>query len=90
MGPIWHGGNDGKEQVLERAYMRCFELARAEPRIRTIAFPAISTGVYGFPPTLAAPIALRVMRENESAFDRVVACLFSAEAACLYRDLEGK
>ena len=90
VGPIWHGGQDGEEQVLERAYSRSFALAREEPRIRTIAFPAISTGVYGFPPTLAAPIALRVMRENESAFDRVVACLFSADAAQVYRDLQSK
>ena len=90
VGPIWHGGDDGEEQVLERAYSRSFALARAEPRIRSIAFPAISTGVYGFPSTRAAPIALRVMRENESAFDRVVACLFSADAARLYRDLQSK
>lgn len=90
VGPIWHGGHDGEEQVLERAYSRCFALARAEPSIRTIAFPAISTGVYGFPATRAAPIALRVMRENESAFDRVVACLFSADAARLYSDLQSQ
>jgi O-acetyl-ADP-ribose deacetylase (regulator of RNase III) len=55
-----------------------------EPAIRSIAFPAISTGAYGFPKELAAKIALDVMRRHAGDFDRIVACLFSSEDLALY------
>jgi O-acetyl-ADP-ribose deacetylase len=73
--------------LLRQAYARSFALAVAQPGIRSIAFPAISTGVYGFPKELAAPIAIGVMREQESAFDRIVACVFDRENLGLYRQL---
>ena len=84
VGPVWHGGTHGEREVLERAYERSFALAIAEPSIRSMAFPAISTGVYGFPKTDAAEIALRVMRKNEAQFDRVIACLFDRESREIY------
>jgi O-acetyl-ADP-ribose deacetylase (regulator of RNase III) len=87
VGPVWHGGGQGEREVLERAYERSFALAQAEPSIRTIAFPAISTGVYGFPKPDAAAIALRVMRRHEARFDRVVACLFDRESLEIYEGL---
>jgi len=87
VGPVWRGGTDGERAVLARAYEQSFARALAEPSIRSIAFPAISTGIYGFPKTDAAQIALRVMREHESRFERVVACLFDRESREIYERL---
>jgi O-acetyl-ADP-ribose deacetylase (regulator of RNase III) len=87
VGPVWQGGLSGEAQLLENAYENSFRRARARPDIRSIAFPAISTGVYGFPRTPAARIALAAMRRHESAFEKIVACLFDAESAVLYREL---
>ena len=87
VGPVWRGGSHGEDAVLQRAYASAFRLARENSEIRTIAFPAISTGVYGYPRERAAAIALAEMRANERAFDRIVACLFDAETEAIYRDL---
>ena len=89
VGPVWSGGGRGEAAVLRRAYDRSFALARSEGTIRTIAFPAISTGVYRFPKPLAAEIAVAAMRDHEPAFDRVVACLFDAESVVAYERLLG-
>ncbi|HVE79869.1 MAG TPA: macro domain-containing protein [Gemmatimonadaceae bacterium] len=87
VGPIWEGGGAGEHDLLRRAYESSFALAAAEPSVRTIAFPAISTGAYGFPKADAARIALGVMRRHEAAFERIVACLFDDAAADVYRGL---
>ena len=87
VGPIWSGGTRDEEAVLAHAYMRAFEVARAQGDIRSIAFPAISTGVYGFPKRPAARIATGAMRASEADFDRIVACLFDDENARYYREL---
>ena len=58
VGPIWHGGKQNEPELLASCYRKCFELA-AENNIQTIAFPAISTGVYRFPKKEAASIAIR-------------------------------
>ena len=84
VGPVWHGGDKGEARLLENAYRNSFELA-LQHGIRTIAFPAISTGVYGYPKDQAARIALGVMREYEPKFDRIIAVLHSAGDAELYR-----
>ena len=86
VGPIWRGGEHGEPQLLERAYRKSFALAR-EAGAASIAFPAISTGVYGYPKRGAARIALRVMRENEDRFACIKACCFSEADAVVYRDL---
>jgi len=57
VGPIWHGGQGREKKVLDQAYASCLELASAHG-IKTIAFPAISCGTYGFPMQLAIPIAI--------------------------------
>jgi O-acetyl-ADP-ribose deacetylase (regulator of RNase III) len=85
VGPVWHGGKSGEAELLESAYANSFRLAREEGSIKSIAFPAISTGVYRFPKEQAAEIALRQMRKNEPHFDRIVACLFDEEGLKLYR-----
>jgi O-acetyl-ADP-ribose deacetylase (regulator of RNase III) len=58
VGPVWRGGDDGEDALLASAYRNSLKLADARG-VRTIAFPSISTGVYGFPVERAAPIALR-------------------------------
>jgi O-acetyl-ADP-ribose deacetylase (regulator of RNase III) len=87
VGPVWRGGDHGEPELLASAYRAAFRLAREQADIRSIAFPAISTGVYGFPKRDAARIALAVMREEGHAFTRVIACLFDAESEAIYREL---
>jgi O-acetyl-ADP-ribose deacetylase (regulator of RNase III) len=84
VGPIWQGGHRGEPELLRRTYQAAFDAARDEPAIRSIAFPAISTGVYAFPREEAARIALEVMRERAPALDRVVAAVFSEPDRELY------
>ncbi|HAB11893.1 MAG TPA: RNase III inhibitor [Planctomycetaceae bacterium] len=61
VGPIWRGGGDGEEDQLRGCYRRCLELA-VEKGLESVAFPAISTGVYGYPIDLAAETALDEVR----------------------------
>jgi O-acetyl-ADP-ribose deacetylase (regulator of RNase III) len=63
VGPVWHGGGQDEAASLASCYRRALELAR-ELGCRSIAFPAISTGVYGYPPEQAARIALTTIREH--------------------------
>ncbi|MEM7405985.1 MAG: O-acetyl-ADP-ribose deacetylase [Pseudomonadota bacterium] len=83
VGPIWTGGSAGEAVLLASCYRASFELARAHG-FGSIAFPAISTGIYGYPPALAAGIAIDSMQRYTAAFDRIVACCFSAADAELY------
>ncbi len=87
-GPVWHGGNHGEPQLLESCYRSSFRLAK-EAKVRSIAFPCISTGVYGYPKEQAARIALKVMHEYGKDFRSIVACCFDAENAAIYRKLLG-
>ena len=86
VGPVWHGGQQGEADLLASCYRRSFELAIAND-LQTIAFPGISTGVYGYPKHDAAAIAVGVMREYESRFGLIIACCFSAEDAERYTRL---
>jgi O-acetyl-ADP-ribose deacetylase len=63
VGPVWHGGDRQEDRLLAQCYSRCLELAR-EHKVASIAFPAISTGVYHFPPERAAEIAIGAVREH--------------------------
>lgn len=83
VGPIWKGGTYGEPQQLDQCYRSSFELALAYS-IRRIAFPAISTGVYGYPKYQAATIALRVMCAYETRFDEVIACCYSEQDRAVY------
>jgi O-acetyl-ADP-ribose deacetylase (regulator of RNase III) len=84
VGPIWRGGGANEDEMLARAYESAFRLALATPGIRSIAFPAISTGVYGFPKERAARIAASAMLARDHQFDRIIACLFDAGSVVLY------
>ena len=86
VGPVWWDGERGEADLLRRAYERSFQAARAEATIRSIAFPAISTGAYRFPKREAAAIAVASMREYAPTFERVIACLFDAESERYYRE----
>ena len=68
VGPVWRGGDSGEPELLAGAHRRALEVAR-ELGARTVAFPAISCGVYRYPPELAAPVALGAARAVEDQFD---------------------
>jgi O-acetyl-ADP-ribose deacetylase (regulator of RNase III) len=61
VGPVWHGGAQGEEELLASCHRRALELA-AQLGCRSVAFPAISTGIYGYPVELAAPVAVAAVR----------------------------
>lgn len=84
VGPVWSGGQANEAAMLASCYSRSFALAR-EHRLESIAFPGISTGVYGFPKPQACRIALSVMLEHEMQFARIIACCFSAADVELYQ-----
>lgn len=86
VGPVWHGGDRGEPARLAACYRNSFELA-LQHGVRRIAFPAISTGVYGYPKRQAAEIALAAMQDYQDRFDEIIACCFSAADAELYREL---
>ena len=82
VGPVWRGGGHGEDSLLESCYRESLRLAAAHG-LSTIAFPAISTGVYGFPVPRAARIAVRTVAtglEEDPSLRRVVLCCFGAES----------
>jgi O-acetyl-ADP-ribose deacetylase (regulator of RNase III) len=78
VGPVWRGGSHGEPELLVSCHRRSLEVARGLGA-RTIAFPAISCGLYGYPAELAAPLAVGAAREHGSAFDLVRFVLFNDE-----------
>ena len=91
VGPVWAGGNADEDRLLARCYRRSLEVA-VENDMRTIAFPAISTGVYGFPVDRAAHIAFRTVSSFLSAspgIAEVIFCCFSEESAEAHRGALG-
>ncbi len=88
VGPVWQDGQHGEEDALAQCYRHCLRLAE-EYGIGRISFPAISTGVYGFPKARAAEIALRETRDWLAGHERpeqVRFVCFDAETASLYRE----
>lgn len=88
VGPVWYGGDRGEPVLLESAYRRCFEVAR-QHSLKSIAFPAISAGVYGYPMRAAVEIALKsaqaAIKENPD-LERIVLVQFSEGAQQVYRE----
>ncbi len=87
VGPIWQGGDQGEPEQLASAYRSSLELA-AELGLRSLAFPSISTGVYGYPTERAAPTAVKTIlsyiEAHPKAFDRIIFCLFGSDDYELY------
>lgn len=89
VGPVWDGGAYRERELLASCYRRSLELA-AQHGLGSIAFPSISTGVYGFPADLAAPIAIATVREFDlahSSLHEIIFCCYSAEDYSLYSGL---
>lgn len=89
VGPVWRGGGEGESELLASCYAGSLSVA-GDLGVTTIAFPGISTGVYGFPSDLAAPIAIREARrvvESGSSIESVTFCCFSEADLALYLGL---
>jgi O-acetyl-ADP-ribose deacetylase (regulator of RNase III) len=87
VGPVWHGGTRGESELLASCYRESLRLALANG-LRSLAFPAISCGVYGYPLEAATVIAVREVRAWQATVahaTRVIFCCFGAESARIYR-----
>jgi len=87
VGPVWRGGGKGEAEQLASCYLNSLKLA-AQKGVSSIAFPCISTGIYGYPAEDAAEIAVRVIRENLQKFssiEQVVFCCFSDADLATYQ-----
>ena len=92
VGPVWQGGSAGEETLLASAYANSLALARTRG-LRSIAFPAISTGVYGYPPDEAAQIAVGTVvstLRGDAHFARVVFCCFSPQSRAHHAEALGR
>ncbi len=85
VGPVWNGGKRGEPELLANCYRNSLALAR-QHGLKSIAFPAISTGVYRFPKELATEIAVREVHRH-AADERVIFCCFDRAMADLYREV---
>jgi O-acetyl-ADP-ribose deacetylase (regulator of RNase III) len=88
VGPVWHGGGAGESALLASCYRQSLQLA-AEHALASIAFPAISCGIFGYPPEQAARIAVTTVQEwlsRQGPPERVLLCCFDARMERHYRD----
>jgi O-acetyl-ADP-ribose deacetylase (regulator of RNase III) len=87
VGPVWHGGTQGEAKLLASCYRESLALA-AEQQLAGIAFPCISTGVYGYPPEQACKVAIAAVREylrSPGTLQEVIFCCFLASDLALYQ-----
>ncbi|MEO8151405.1 MAG: O-acetyl-ADP-ribose deacetylase [Bacteroidia bacterium] len=92
VGPVWNRGNNNEEQLLESCYLKSLTIA-IENKVRTIAFPNISTGIYGFPKPLAAQVAVNAVSNfprNNDSLSKVIFCCFDEENYHIYEALLSK
>jgi O-acetyl-ADP-ribose deacetylase (regulator of RNase III) len=85
VGPVWHGGDRGEPELLASCYRRALEVAD-ELGAKTVAFPAISTGIYGYPKADAARVAIDTIRSSPSAVELVRLVAFDDETRSLYQE----
>ncbi|MEJ5255438.1 MAG: O-acetyl-ADP-ribose deacetylase [Acidimicrobiales bacterium] len=86
VGPVWRGGQHGEAELLASCYRRSLEVAD-ELGAHSVAFPAISTGIFGYPPEEAAAIAVRTVCSTPTRVERVLLVAFDAETAARYERL---
>lgn len=89
VGPVWHGGQYGEAELLANCYLNSMKLAE-ENGLKSIAFPSISTGVYGYPIEKAARIAVETVRSIDpdlKSVEEVIFCCFSRRALDVYQAL---
>ena len=86
VGPVWNGGVKNEPELLARCYRNSLALAEKNG-LKSIAFPAISTGIYGYPKEPSAEIAVREVKAHAGALDRVIFCCFDTATTDLYRSV---
>lgn len=86
VGPVWQGGGGGERELLASCYRRSMEVA-GELGARTVAFPAISTGVFGYPRDLAAEVAVSTLRSLDTDVERAILVAFDRQTELLYERL---
>jgi len=89
VGPVWNGGNHNEDKLLANCYLNSLKLA-IENRISTIAFPAISTGVYGFPLERATQIAISTVKDflnKDNSIQKVIFVCFDENTLNVYREI---
>jgi len=89
VGPVWHGGSQNEAKQLASCYRESLSLATSQ-KLTSIAFPCISTGIFGYPPEQAAEVAVEAVREyirSPSSLREVIFCCYSASDLALYQPL---
>jgi O-acetyl-ADP-ribose deacetylase len=88
VGPVWHGGKSGEEDLLRNCYRNSLKIAE-ELGVKTIAFPNISTGIYGYPKLPAAEVAVKAVRQHQlsAKLEKVIFVCFDEENFGIYREL---
>jgi len=89
VGPVWKGGNNNEDELLASCYRNCLRIAE-NMKLKSLAFPNISTGVYGFPKKQAASIAIREVKDffmKERKIEKIIFAIFDSENLKIYKEL---